>query len=69
MVTPYHMDLHRPLEGPRNFVTDQRGPFTLRMDPEHVALAVCEIQHRMIRDAIDRQYRSWRLSRYLMSIA
>lgn len=69
MVTPYHMDLYRPLEGPRNFFTEERGPFTLRMDPHHVAESVCAIRHRRLMDLVEERIRSMRLTRYLMSIA
>lgn len=39
-------ELQRPLEGPRHFVHEQRGPYLLRMAPEHVAESVVAIRRR-----------------------
>ena len=35
-------ELHRPLEGDRRYVREQRGQFTIRMHPEHLAAVMVE---------------------------
>lgn len=35
-------ELHRPLEGDRNWVVTQQGDFTLRYNPEHMARVAAE---------------------------
>lgn len=69
MVIPYEQDLHRALEGPVHFVREQRGEFTLRCNPHHVADSVAEIAARRVRQEHEARIRSERVTRYLMSIA
>lgn len=61
-------ELHRPLEGPREFQIQARGPFVLRMNPIHVAESVsASIRRREIQFAEEsvRRDRAQRIERML----
>jgi hypothetical protein len=51
-------ELQRPLEGNRRIVTEQRGQFTLRIDPEHVAQALAARRMERVLEDIAR-FRVW----------
>jgi len=57
--------LRRPLEGDRRFVSEQRGQFLVRVNPEHLADVLAERHRRRVQEDIANFRRSLNRDRNL----